>query len=146
MWGTPRSFEYLINNKFRKRNDLTFTTGKDNEGVPVRHVPPTFGSSHLIYENQKLFIDLYIVYNGQLDYEQLAPDEQDKPHLYLPDETGRPYSPSWYTINTKANYQLKRNVTLAAGAENLLNKRYRPYSSGVVSPGLNFTASITVRY
>jgi outer membrane receptor protein involved in Fe transport len=30
--------------------------------------------------------------------------------------------------------------------ENILDKRYRTYSSGIVSPGLNFIVSVSARF
>ncbi len=144
IYGVNVNFEFLFSNQWRTRHDIAFTKGEDSEGLPMRHVPPTFGSSHLIFESQRWFVDLYLNYNGQLAYLELASDEQNKPHLYIPDENGNPHSPSWWTMNLKSNYKLKRNITVSGGIENMFNKRYRPYSSGVVSPGVNFIASVLV--
>jgi hemoglobin/transferrin/lactoferrin receptor protein len=146
IYGANFTFEYILTNSLRTRNDLTITKGEDSEGFSLRHVPPIFGSSHLILENQKLYLDLYVHYSGKFNYDQLAPDEQDKPHIYLPDENGNPYSPSWWTLNLKSNYKLTRKVTLGAGVENILDKRYRTYSSGIVSPGVNFIFSVNARF
>lgn len=142
IYGANFTFEYIITNTLRTQNYLTITRGKDSENFPVRHVPPTFGSSHLIYESQKLYLDFYVDYSGEIDYDNLAPSEQDKPHIYLPDENGNPFSPSWYTLNVKSTYKLNRKVTLGGGIENILDKRYRTYSSGIVSPGLNVIFSV----
>ncbi|MDX1283828.1 MAG: TonB-dependent receptor, partial [Draconibacterium sp.] len=143
--GANFTFEFLFNNQWRTRHDITFTTGEDSEGLPLRHVPPTFGNSHLIYENQRWYVDLYLNYNGKLEFNDLATDEQDKPHLYVPDESGNPFSPAWWTLNVKTNYKITRKITLSGGVENILDKRYRPYSSGVVSPGINFIFSALIR-
>ena len=145
LYGMNINLEILISHNWRTRHDISFTYGKDSEGYPVRHVPPTFGSSHFIYENQSWFMDLYVNYNGKLNNNELAPDEKDKPHLYVTDENGNPYSPAWWTMNLKSNYKLNRRITLSAGFENILDKRYRPYSSGVVSPGINVIASVLVK-
>lgn len=144
--GTNISLEYLLSNSLRTRHDLTITRGEDSEGLPIRHVPPTFGSSHLIYQANKLFVDLYVNYSGKFDYEDLAPDEQDKPHIYLPDGMGNHYSPSWWTLNAKTNYNINRFISIGAGVENILDKRYRTYSSGMVSPGVNFIASFQAKF
>ncbi|MEN8116683.1 MAG: TonB-dependent receptor [Bacteroidota bacterium] len=144
--GANFNFEYLFSNNIRTRHDLTITKGKDSEGVPLRHVPPTFGNSHFIFENHRWFVDLYFDYSGKFDFDQLAPDEQDKSHLYIPDENGNPYSPAWWTMNLKTNFKLNKKVTLGGGIENILDQRYRPYSSGVVSPGINFVFSALVRF
>jgi hemoglobin/transferrin/lactoferrin receptor protein len=146
IWGSDLNFEYIISGSIRNRTNFTLTRGKDAEGFPVRHVPPTFGSSHLIFERQKIFIDLYANFSGKLDYDELAPDEQDKPNLYLPDENGNPYSPAWWTINLKSSYAFSQNFTFTAGVENITDKRYRSYSSGIVSPGINFTGSVVYRF
>ena len=55
IYGTSLTLEYLFNNQWRTRHDLTLTKGEDKAGLPMRHVPPTFGDSHFIYEGQKWF-------------------------------------------------------------------------------------------
>jgi hemoglobin/transferrin/lactoferrin receptor protein len=112
----------------------------------VRHAPPLFGSSHLIFENQKLFLDLYADYSGKLDYDELAPSEQAKPYMYATDENGNPFSPAWWTLNLKFNYKLSPAIAFGGGVENILDNRYRTYSSGIVSPGVNFIFSMILRF
>lgn len=146
IYGGTVVFEYLFSNTFRTQNDLTITEGKDSDGFPVRHAPPLFGSSHLVYENRKLFTDLYANYNGKVDFEDLAPSEQEKPYMYATNENGNPFSPSWWTLNLKFNYKLTPQIVLGGGIENMLDKRYRTYSSGIVSPGLNFIFSVSARF
>jgi hemoglobin/transferrin/lactoferrin receptor protein len=146
IYGASFAFEYLFTNKLRTRNNLTITEGEDSDGYPVRHAPPLFGSSHLIFESQKLYFDLYADYSGKLDYEELAPSEQAKPYMYATDENGNPFSPAWWTLNLKFNYKLTSMVALGGGVENILDNRYRTYSSGIVSPGLNFIFSVNARF
>jgi len=137
IYGGSFSFDYLFTNYLRTRHSITFTKGEDSEGKPVRHVPPAFGNSHLILETQKWFVDLYAQYSGEIDFENLAESERDKPHLYAEDKEGNPYSPSWWTLNLKSSYKVNKQITLSGGIENILDKRYHPYSSGVVAPGIN---------
>lgn len=146
IYGGSFTFEYLFTNTIRTRNDLTITRGKDSDGYPIRHAPPTFGSSHLIYEKQKWYIDLFADYSGKFDYEQLAPSEQEKPYMYATDEQGHPYSPSWWTLNLESTYTVNKVLSLSGGVENILDKRYRTYSSGIVSPGINFVFSVSARF
>lgn len=145
IYGINFNAEILFTQNWRMRHDLSLTYGKDSEDFPLRHVPPAFGSSHFIYENQRFFADFYINYNGKLTFNELSPDEQDKPHLYVPDKNGNLYSPSWWTLNVKSNYKLTQKLTMSAGIENILDKRYRSYSSGVVSPGINFIISASLK-
>ncbi len=146
IYGMTLDLKLLINQNWSTRHDISLTGGEDSEGYPIRHVPPTFGSSHLTFENQHWFLDFYVKYNGKLSFNELAPEEQDKPHLYVPDGNGNPYSPSWWTLNLKSNYKVNQNLKLTAGVENLLDKRYQPYSSGVVSPGINIIVSALLKF
>lgn len=146
IYGASFAFEFVFIGNLRTRNDLTITEGEDSDGFPVRHAPPLFGSSHLIFENQKLFLDLYTDYNGKLETEELTPSEQDKPYMYATDENGNPFSPAWWTLNLKFNYKLTSMIVLGGGIENILDKRYRTYSSGIVSPGVNFIFSVNARF
>jgi hemoglobin/transferrin/lactoferrin receptor protein len=141
IYGGSFLLEFLLTPELRALNEFTLTYGKDSEGFPLRHVPPVFGRSHLQFEKESLLFDLFVEFNGQFEYEQLAPDEQDKPHLYAIDENGNPWSPGWWTLNLKGNYNFSESFTFSGGIENVLDKRYRSYSSGIVAPGRNFYIS-----
>ena len=144
VYGTHASMQIVPNRYFKLKSNINFTRGKDQDGIPLRHVSPLYGSTHIIYERKKFKSDLYAIYNGELSYEELAPSEQDKDYMYALDNNNLPYSPSWFTLNLKTSYQLGTFGILNAGIENLLNYRYRPYSSGIVAPGRNFILSLRV--
>ncbi len=119
---------------------------EDGSKVAVRHVAPQFGNAHLIWNYKKLKLDAFTIYNGQFDYEDLAPEEQNKAYLYALDENGNPYSPSWYTLNFGAQYQLTEALQINATLENLTNQRYRTYSSGISAAGINFIAAVSYKF
>ncbi|MGC9353503.1 MAG: TonB-dependent receptor domain-containing protein, partial [Mariniphaga sp.] len=144
IYGGSILLEFLITPELRTISELTLTYGKDSEDLPLRHVPPVFGRSYLQYQKRRLFLNLYVDFNGELSFEQLAPDEQEKPHLYATDENGNPWSPGWWTLNLKGNYNFSELFTFSGGIENILDKRYRPYSSGIVAPGTNFYISVAL--
>jgi hemoglobin/transferrin/lactoferrin receptor protein len=146
IYGGSFLFEFLINAELRALNEFTLTYGKDSEGFPLRHVPPVFGRSHLQFEKESLLFDLFVEYNGKFEYEQLAPDEQDKPHLYATDENGNPWSPGWWTLNLNWNYNFSELLIFSGGIENIFDKRYRSYSSGIVAPGRNFYISFGIHF
>ena len=121
-------------------------TGEDSDGLPVRHVPPLYGSSSLAFSKNPWFTALTLRYNGKIPYSRLAPDEKDKPWLYLPDAGGNPYSPAWMIIDLHAGYEITPALKLSAGLENLTNRRYRPYSSGIVAPGTSLVLSLSGKF
>ncbi len=145
VYGSSVSFEYLFSRSLRTHHDVTFTFGADDEGIPMRHVPPPFGSSHLTLEWKEWFVDLFAEYSAGYAFEALAPSEKDKPHLYPVDKNGDPWSPPWWTLNVKSSCQLSDAFTVSGGVENILNQRYRRYSSGIVSPGINFIVSLRLQ-
>lgn len=148
--NTGSAYLYGFNAKlfidFNKNWSFTSTfnlvKGEDDERLPLRHVTPSFGSSHLIYKRNRLKLDLYADYSGGFSYEQLAPDEQAKPHLYAIDENGNPYSPNWFTLNLMSSVQLLQYVQVNFGVENIFDNRYKTYSSGLVAPGRNWLIGI----
>ncbi|NQU85814.1 MAG: TonB-dependent receptor [Mariniphaga sp.] len=142
IYGGSFTFEYLINNYFRTRHNITITKGEDSDKKPIRHVSPTFGNSHMIFQDKAWFIDLYIQYSDKISYENLEESERDKPHIYAIDDEGHPFSPEWWTLNLKSSYKVNKQITFSGGVENILDKRYRSYSSGIVAPGINFVFSI----
>lgn len=139
-------FSYLFESKFLSKylfqSKLTYTKGETGSGEAVRHVAPLFGSTHLRYTHQSLSLEAYIRYNGAIPFRVLAPSERDKPHIYAQDKNGRPYSPAWYTLNFRASYAMNDYLKINVGLENILDHRYRPYSSGIVAPGRNFSFAL----
>jgi hemoglobin/transferrin/lactoferrin receptor protein len=74
----------------------------------------------------------------------MAPSETEKPYMYATDKNGNPWAPGWITLNFKVSYNMLKWVIINAGIENMLDSRYRPYSSGIAAPGRNFILSLRV--
>ncbi|MGM0667666.1 MAG: hypothetical protein ACQETA_10125, partial [Bacteroidota bacterium] len=62
------------------------------------------------------------------------------------DDSGNNYSPAWCTLNIKAIYELTDMFAISAGVENITDRRYRPYSSGISAPGRNFILSLRASF
>ena len=117
--------------------------GEYKDGSPVRHVPPTFASMGLKYKSEKFKSKLSIDYNGEIANKNLADTEQDKAYLYAKDNNGLPYSPKWVCVNLNNSYQFRDKIILGFSIENIFDKAYRPYSSGISAPGRNFILSLS---
>lgn len=142
IYGMSMALRIPITTWMAFENHLTWTDGEEDDGSPLRHASPLFGRTSLHMQHKKFQGTLYADYNGEITYHNLAATERDKGYMYATDQNGNPWSPGWYTINCKATYQLPANLSISAGVENILNKRYRPYSSGIVAPGRNFIISL----
>ncbi len=130
----------------RLESVINYTEGEDENGVPLRHVAPTFGQTTLSYQNNGLKASLYAKYNGEISNEELTPSEQSKTHMYALNKNGEPYSPSWWTLNMKFSYQVTDYLTVDAGVENIMDVRYRPYSSGIAAPGRNWIFALRANF
>ena len=118
------------------------TEVEDDIEVPVRHAAPNFGNTHVVWVHNNLKLDAFAVYNNELSFYQLAPSEIEKDYIYAKDANGNPYSPSWYTLNFRGQYQLTASTTITASLENITDQRYKTYSSGIAAAGRNFILSI----
>ncbi|MEN8224034.1 MAG: TonB-dependent receptor [Bacteroidota bacterium] len=125
--------EYL-----KLKSGISWMQGRDDEDYPLRHVSPLFGNTSLVYKHGAFLAELNANYNAAISYAQLAPTERDKPYIYAIDDNGDPYSPSWWTLNFKSTIRIVDPLHIDIGIENIFNKRYRPYSSGIAAPGRNF--------
>ena len=134
--GASIYFKAAISKHVSLTSTLTYTDGEDADGFPIRHASPAFGRTSLQYEKGMWTIDLFSVYNGALAFEDLAPSEQNKNHIYTSDG-----SLAWTTFNFKLAVRPTRGLSLFAGLENIFDIHYRPYSSGISAPGRNFIFS-----
>ncbi len=150
VWGFNLGFNLVLPQGLSVFSRFTFQKGEeelDNGDIaPLRHAAPWFGITRLSYQVDKLRLEAYAQYSGAVKNVNLAPEEQGKTYIYAIDKDGSPYSPAWFTMNAKASYQLTSYFTLGLGVENIGDIRYRPYSSGIVSPGRNFILSGRVTF
>ncbi len=149
VYGIEAGLEVDFSVALRLKSQFSYTHGEENEGgeyVPLRHAAPMFGNTHLIWHKRRLKFDLFTEYNGQFDFEDLAPGEQGKPYLYALDENGNPYSPSWYTLNLTGQYEFSSNWLATVSVENITDQRYRTYSSGIAAAGRNLIIALSYTF
>ncbi len=144
--GINARLPYNLNAELRYNYQFGEEELDNGTTAPLRHAAPWFGLARLTYTIKKFKADFYAVYNGEVSNAGLAPTEQDKPWMYATDENGNPYSPAWYTLNFKTSYQFTPYLQLNLGVENITDQRYRPYSSGIVAPGINFIGALRASF
>lgn len=150
VYGFQAGIELKLASGFSFSSDFNYQIGEeeldDGTTSPSRHAPPAYGTSRLSYRVNKLDIQLYAVYSGQKDFEEMPDEEIGKTEIYAIDENGNPYSPRWYTLNFKLLYQISKQFSISTGMENISDQRYRTYSSGISAPGRNFILSARVTF
>jgi len=146
VYGFEFGLEAFLTDNLSLSSNLTITDGieeePDGSESPGRHVAPTFGDFHILWKNQKLQTDLFLNMNGEIKNRDLATSEQSKGYIYALDQQGNPFSPFWYTLNSRTQYSFSNNWKISLNLENITDQRYRTYSSGLVAPGRNLILAL----
>ncbi len=150
IYGFQTGFEIKFSRSLRLISRLNIQVGEeeldDGSQSPSRHAAPWYGLTRLTYSNKKLEAQVYLNYSGSRSHEDLPLEERGKVFLYAQDENGLPFSPGWITTNLKTSYHWTDSFSINIGLENITNRRYRPYSSGIVAPGRNLVVSGKMRF
>ena len=150
VYGFEAGLEFAFSKAVKLSSQYNITKGfaQDQQGTKqaLRHAAPAFGNTHIVYKKEKLTLDVFAVYNGQFDFEDLAPSQQNNAFLYAADQNGNPYAPKWYTLNFSGQYKFSKAFQLTATLENITDQRYRPYSSGLSAPGRNLILAATYTF
>ena len=150
VYGIQAGFNLELQSGFKMSSQINIQEGQeeleDGTMASLRHAAPTFGETHIGYLYNKLEVDVYAEYNGEISNSDLAPSEQGKAYLYANDQNGNPYSPGWYTLNLNSVYEVNTSIKVSAGVDNITDQRYRPYSSGIAAPGRNFFLAVRAKF
>ncbi len=142
IWGFSINLAAEVYPGINLKSSLTYTDGEDTiENLPLRHVTPYFGETSMTLVRNKLTSSLIFRYSGGIDFDDLAPSEQNKPHLYTADG-----ALPWATVNINNSYKVNDKLTVNMNIENLLDTHYRPYSSGISAPGFNVILSVRATF
>lgn len=146
VYGVQGGFTLAILKGLSLKSTINWQIGKEQSEdslilYPKSHVAPLFGRTTLSYERRKFRTDFYVVYNGQMNAEDLPLNDRNDP-IFAQDQNGNSFTPSWMTLNLKFAYYASKNVVFTAGVENITDQLYRSFGSGISSPGRNFIFSV----
>lgn len=142
IWGASLYGNWNIQKGLSMNASVTYTKGEDKiNNQPLRHVPPIFGEVGISMTQGKLTSTFLIKFSGGIAFNDLAPSERAKPHLYTADG-----ALPWYTINIYNSYKLSDYYSINFNIENILDLHYRPYSSGISAAGLNAVISFRASF
>ncbi len=150
IYGFEFGSDVFITDNLSLAANLTITKGIEEEtdgtDSSARHAAPTFGDFHIIWKHQKVHTDLFLNYNGEITYENLAISERSKAYIYAADNNGNPYAPTWYTLNWRSQYTLSNAWKATLSLANITDQRYRTYSSGIVAPGIDLVLGLSYNF
>lgn len=133
--GVSLNINSALPGNFSFKGSFNYIQGRDitNE-VPLAHIPPIFGRFSLGYSHQKFGTEAYIAYSGRKYWSELSPYGEDNEDEAITDFG----FPGWSTLNLRAQYRINEHFTIQMAAENILDRFYKVFASGVGAPGRNF--------
>lgn len=151
VYGVQFGIEAKFLDSFTFESDLNYQKGReeldDGSESASRHAAPFFGVSRIRYTpNKKFTLEFNTQFQGEQSFENLAESERAKDEIYAKDENGNNFAPAWLTLNLKASYQLSKTLNISAGVENIADRRYRPFSSGISGAGRNALVSVRLNF
>ncbi len=147
VWGLSGNIGAEINKHFSLSSVINYTYGRikeDPKNYPLDHVTPLFGKTSVLAKFGKFTGEVFALYNGvkdSADYNLRGEDNQQ----YSADVV-RGYTPSWITANIRTVYDLNKYTSIQLAVENIFDKFYRVFASGLSAPGRNFVITLRARF
>ncbi len=118
----------------------TYTYGRYNNNtvtIPLDHIPPTYGRVAIQHQSKNFFIQLNTLFNGWKKMEDYNLNGEDNEQYATKDGM-----PSWMILNLQSSINLSKQVNLHVGVENIFDKNYRYFASGISAAGRNFVIAL----
>ncbi len=134
------NFHFMGTFNYLKGNDIT-------NDVPLGHIPPVFGRISVSHQLKNLNFgkpssgftnEIFLHYSGRKYWSDMSPLGEDNEDEAI---AGTGY-PSWYTINLRSHYQINERFTVQLAIENLFDRFYKSFASGIAAPGRNLILTL----
>lgn len=122
----------------------TYTKGtyyNGNISMPLDHIPPSYGRIGLKKGDDKFSIEGFVLFNGWKRIADYNLNGEDNEIYATPDGM-----PSWMTINFSSFYQPSPKLNIGFQIENITDKNYRYFASGISAVGRNFILSARLSF
>lgn len=147
LWGLNGNAAVNFDRHFSFAGTVSYTYGRIKEepkNYPLDHIAPLFGKASFNAAFGKFRGEFFVLYNGAKDsasYNLRGEDNQ----VYSADAV-RGYTPSWTTFNLRASYDINSFATLQLAVENIADKYYRVFASGLSAPGRNLVMTVRCKF
>ncbi len=142
-WGLSANVNASVGKHVSFSSLINYTYGRIKESpedYPLGHIPPIFGKTSIMGSFGHLNVELFTLYNAAKDSANFNLRGEDN-QQYSADPV-RGYYPGWATANFKASYRINKQAVFQAAVENIFDKYYRVFASGLGAPGRNFVLTL----
>ena len=155
IYGLTLGIEASVLKNYKIYSDINFTKGKNEESRgPLAHIPPTFGK--ILFERQvgkfQLAFDFRYAFAKDVNNYDLAGvdnlEESPIENITI-SENGEEIinyagHPRWSTINLNCNYIINNYTSIQLSLNNLFDRHYKVFASGISAPGRSFVITLRV--
>lgn len=139
--GLEAGLDWDISREIKFKSGITFTQGKLTDGEPLDHIPPIFGNAEASYQKGHFLSSVSVLYHFPKKLTDYSPGGEDNLIYATPEGT-----PGWWILNVKTEFDINNQIKIFAAVENLLDRHYRYFASGISAAGRNFLISAKYRF
>ncbi|MEL6356648.1 MAG: TonB-dependent receptor, partial [Bacteroidota bacterium] len=169
IYGFDIDYRHQLGKHFRFVTDFHWLRGRRQQladdgnvlNLPQDHIPPPYGRLELRYARKVTELRIRFRYQFAKAVEDYAVGAiiPVNGEGYILDRTGTsdnleltPIDPNtgefagtyaWWTLNFNGQLQISPNMQIRLGMENIFDRHYRPFASGISAPGRNILLGIS---
>ncbi len=143
IYGLSTQIEAAITDKFKFKSTFNYVYGFDDVSeIRLPDTPPSFGLVSLKYQHKRFKVESFINYQVEsVGFDKMSPEDQGDTVFY-PEN----FIPSFWTLNVRSSYQINKILSANLTAENILDKYYISYGSGIGGAGRNFIVALRANF
>jgi len=131
-WGIEGALNWTVGDQFLHNPET-----KEEERIPMAHIPPLFGRIATDIEGRWWTLEIYSLFSGAKSAAKFGPFSTDNLDLMLPEG-----APRWWTLNAEFSAKLHDTVEARLGVRNALDMHYRVFASGISAAGRGLYTSL----
>lgn len=142
--GASATMTVTLRDRLSWSNAITYTYGRvlnGDEQAPLDHIPPLYGRSGVEWLLARAKVEAYVLYNGWKRVRDYSDSGEDNLQYATP--AGMP---AWITYNVRGSWTLSTWLSVQLAVENIADRNYRTFASGVSAPGRNLQVSARVTF
>jgi hemoglobin/transferrin/lactoferrin receptor protein len=113
-------------------------TDQNSKTVPLDHIPPVYGRVAFKHVATVWNAEFFALFNGWKRIANYNPNGEDNQQYATADGM-----PAWTTLNIRVGANFGKHLAAQFLLENITDKNYRYFASGISAPGRN--VSVTLR-